>query len=143
MPGKKPKERNIYIIHLRSGKNVVVNRNIYICWYYYKGKDRVPKTKAGERRTISYEVYMDAVKATETGEGDAVYEQLAMEEQLRTLYAGINKLSEQEKSAIKSVFFEGENLATYAQKNKVSRYRAEKELHTALEKLRDWMKDWK
>ena len=141
MRGKKPKEREKYVIRLGDGKLVEVNREIYLEWYRSERRERYQK-----ERDRKYGLY-SIDKLHENGyfpEQSIYIEDTTQETVLRNecqsrLQNVLGNLSEQDARLLKLLYFEGITVKKAADFFNCSRKTIQNRRKQILEKIREMM----
>lgn len=107
MRGKKPKEREKYVIRLGYGTLVEVNREIYLEWYQSERRERYQKERDGKYGVCSLEGLQEKGCFPEVAvDLENVTEEIALRninrEKLRDT---LEKLSEQDRYLIQLLYF--------------------------------------
>lgn len=109
MRGKKPKERDKYIIRMGDGTLVEVNRDVYLEWYGSKRRERYQKERDRKHGVCSIEVLEEKGSFSEK----VMYSwNITEETALRNIYRdklweAIGSLSKQDTQLIRLLYFDG------------------------------------
>lgn len=108
MRGKKPKEREKYVIRMGDGALVEVNREIYLAWYQSKRQERYQKERDQKYGICSIERLYEKGYSPEQS---ACTEDETLEAALRNecrykLESAIKSLPEQDAWLVKLLYFE-------------------------------------
>ena len=122
MPGKKPKERDVYFILLEdSNEPIEVDRDIYICWYAGRRQEKYQIERDRRYKVES----LDAYRSNGFGEEFTLYEvlvykqkniidQLFLKQLIDELYKALDELDELDRNLIDALYFEDMSLRQYA-----------------------------
>ncbi len=108
MRGKKPKEREKYVIRLGDGTLVEVNREIYLEWYQSERRERYQRERDRKYGVCSIEKLQERGYFPEQSiyNGDKVLETILHSECLNKLESALKKLPEQDARLLQFLYFE-------------------------------------
>lgn len=136
MRGKKPKQREKYIIRLGDGTLVEVSRDIYLEWYRSERRERYQKERDRKYGVCSLEGLAERGCFFETGEMENVTEETALKNiESVNLWSAIRKLSEQDAQMIRLLYFEGLTVKEVAEVSECSRKSVENKRKKILREL--------
>lgn len=137
MRGKKPKEREKYVIRLGDGTLVKVNREIYLEWYRSERKERYQKERDRKYGVCSLESLAEKGCFCETaGEIENVTEETALKNIGRDkLWCAIRKLPEQDIQMIWLLYFKEATIREVAEFFGCSRKSVENKRKKIIQKL--------
>ena len=143
MRGKKPKERERYIIRLGNGTLVEVNRDIYLEWYRSERRERYQKERDRKYGVCSLEGLAERGCFFEmAGEMENVTEETALKNIERgNLWSAIRKLPEQDAQMIQLLYYEGLTIKEAAEVSGYSRKTVENKRKKIIRKLLYLMRD--
>lgn len=136
MRGKKPKEREKYVIRLGDGTLVEVCRDIYLEWYRSERRERYQKERDRKHGVRSLEGLAERGCFFETGEMENVTEETALKNiESGNLWSAIRKLPEQDAQMIRLLYFEGLTVKEAAEVSGCSRKSVENKRKKILREL--------
>lgn len=108
MSGKKPKERESYVLRMGDGSLVEVTREVYLEWYRSKRRERYQAEKQWKYGVCS----LDRLKETGKDRKAAGYVSSGLEENIikelciKKMHEGLGRIREQDAFLIRLLFFE-------------------------------------
>ncbi len=108
MSGKKPKERESYVLRMGDGSLVEVTREVYLEWYQSKRRERYQTEKEWKYGVCS----LDRLKETGKAEKAIGYVSSGLEDNIikelyvKKLHEGLGSIGEQDAFLIRLLFFE-------------------------------------
>lgn len=105
MSGKKPKERERYVLRTGDGSLVEVTREVYLEWYQSKRQERYQTEKQWKYGVCS----LDKLKETGKAIGyvsSGLEENIIKELCVKKLHEGLGRIREQDAFLIRLLFFE-------------------------------------
>ena len=108
MRGKKPKEREKYLIRLGDGTLVETNREVYLEWYQSERRERYQRERDRKYGVCSLEKLHDKGYFPEPSActEDKTLETILQKECLDNLRAALKKLPKQDARLVKLLYFE-------------------------------------
>ena len=141
MRGKKPKEREKYVIRLGDGRIVEVNREIYLEWYRSERRERYQKERDRKHGLCSIEKLHEKGYFPEQSifASDTTQETVLRNEYQSRLQNALSNLSEQDLRLLKLLYFEEITVKKAADIFNCSRKTIQNRRKRILEKIRKMM----
>jgi len=147
MPGKIPKERERYFIHLDRGEICEVNREVYLCWYATERQERYQMERDQKHGLVSIEAMAERMFENNRGcaceliadPNENIEEQIFRKMLAEEMYQALAKLQEGEQQLIYDLFFRNIGVREYARQKGVTHHTVQKRRDRILEKLRTLM----
>ncbi len=143
MRGKRPKEREKYVIRLDNGTLVEVNREIYLEWYRSKRKERYQKERDRKYGLCSMEILCEKGYFPEQSISirDTTLEAVLRSEYWGRLENALKKLSEQDIRLVRLLYFDEMTVKKAAEIFGCSRKTIQNRRGRILEKMRKMMSE--
>ena len=143
MRGKKPKEREKYVIHLSDGTLVEVEREIYLEWYRSERRERYQKERDRKYGLCSIDKLHEKGYFPEQSifASDTTQETVLRNEYQSRLQNALSNLSEQDMRLLKLLYFEEITVKKAADIFSCSRKTIQNRRKQILEKIRKMMED--
>lgn len=143
MRGKKPKERNKYLIRMGDGTLVEVNREIYLEWYQSERRERYQRERDRKYGVCSIEKLYESRCFPEQSiyAGDMTQEAALRNECWNRLENALKKLPKQDAYLLKLLYFEEITVKKAADIFKCSRKTIQNRRKRLLEKIREIMEE--
>lgn len=143
MRGKKPKEREKYLIRLGDGSLVEVKREIYLEWYQSERRERYQKERDRKYGLCSIEKLHEKGYFPEQSvyAGDMTQEAALRNECWNRLENALKKLPKQDAYLLKLLYFEEITVKKAADIFKCSRKTIQNRRKRLLEKIREIMEE--
>lgn len=108
MRGRKPKERESYVLRMGDGSLVEVTREVYLEWYQSRRRERYQEEKKRKYGVCSLDRLEETVSAWRTAglECSGLEESVVKEMCLEKLREGLGRIREQDAFLIRLLFFE-------------------------------------
>ena len=108
MSGKKPKERESYVLRMGDGSLVEVTREVYLEWYQSKRRERYQTEKEWKYGVCSLDRLKETGKAGKTAGyvSSGLEENIIKELCVQKLHEGMGRIREQDAFLIRLLFFE-------------------------------------
>ena len=141
MRGKKPKEREKYVIRLNDGTLVEVNREIYLEWYRSERRERYQKERDRKHGLCSIDKLHEKGYFPEQSifASDTTQETVLRNEYQSRLQNALSNLSEQDMRLLKLLYFEEITVKKAADIFNCSRKTIQNRRKQILEKIRKMM----
>ena len=141
--GKKPKEREKYVIRLGDGKLVEVNREIYLEWYRSERRERYQKERDRKYGLCSIDKLHEKGYFPEQSifASDTTQETVLRNEYQSRLQNALKNLPERDTRLIKLLYFEEITVKKAADIFSCSRKTIQNRRKQILEKIRKMMED--
>ena len=143
MRGKKPKEREKYVIRLSDSTLVEVNREIYLEWYRSERRERYQKERDRKYGLCSIDKFHEKGYFPEQSIciEDTTQETVLRNECQSRLQNALNNLSEQDARLLKLLYFEGITVKKAADIFNCSRKTIQNRQKRILEKIGKMMEE--
>ncbi len=143
MRGKKPKEREKYVIRLGDGTLVEVNREIYLEWYRSEQRERYQRERDRKYGLCSIEKLYEKGYFPEQSicVSDTTQETVLRNEYQSRLQNVLKNLTEQDIRLLKLLYFEEITVKKAADIFKCSRKTIQNRRKQVLEKIRKMMEE--
>lgn len=143
MRGKKPKEREKYVLRMADGTLVEVTRPVYLEWYQSRRRERYQKERDQKHRLCSLDALKESGTLFGTGTGlSEGTEEIALRNiQRNTLRKLLEKLPEQDARLIILLYYEENTVKAVAELYGCSRKSVQKQRKRILKELAKMMQE--
>lgn len=138
MSGKKPKERESYVLRMGDGSLVEVTREVYLEWYQSKRRERYQTEKQWKYGVCSLDMLKETGKAGKAAGyvSSSLEESIIKELCVKKLHEGLGRIREQDAFLIRLLFFEEVSVKDAAWICRCSRRTIQNRRKRILEELR-------